>query len=84
MMLLPRVERNSEVGALLAQCEEHVTLNLRVVSWSPMLGVDLNKNKIFNKYINKREQLGLYVKAYAMEYMFGFIHSETTCSIPTL
>ena len=28
-------------GAWLAQLEEHATLDLRVVSWSPMLGVEI-------------------------------------------
>ena len=47
-------------GTWLAQTVEHVTLDLKVMSLSPMLGVEITKNlifyflKIFYLFINER------------------------------
>ena len=40
-------------GIWLAQLEEHATLNLRVMSWSPILGVKVTKR--LNKLKGKKE-----------------------------
>ena len=40
-----RSQESNPKGAWLAQLEEHATLDLRAVSSSPMLAVEITKNK---------------------------------------